>query len=191
MSGPKASVLGLFALLTGSISFAEPAAGQEAPADLAAHFQQICGTTSEAGPALPGNEITAAQAPAYFASDLERAEESRVVAIGDRFAMRALMPSSADPRHAVVLKCAIASGSTSFSEQVERLSALLSQAPVVDTWPEGRSSARFMGGGGPGFFVFGEADGWVTIYRMDVLMRNIDRRYLRRGARPAPRPSVN
>ncbi|HZF93345.1 MAG TPA: hypothetical protein VEZ20_00580 [Allosphingosinicella sp.] len=185
MSRPKAIAAGLFALL----AFAAPVAGQERPADLAVHFQQICGTTSEAGPALPGNDMAAAQAPAFFASDLRRAEQSRVVAIGDRFAMRALMPSSADPRHAAVLKCAVASGATSFSEQVERLSAMLSQTPVLGKTDQGFDTARFTAGTSA-FFIFGEADGWVSIYRMDILMRNIDRRYLKRGARRAPPPSV-
>ena len=185
MTARTAVAAGLFALF----ALTDPAAGQEPAADLATQFEQICGTTSEAGPALPGNDIAAALAPAFFASDLQRAEQSRVVAIGDRFAMRALMPSSADPQHAAVLKCAVAAPSTSFSAQVERLSAMLSQTPVVDKTDQGFDYARFRAGNSA-FFIHGEADGWVSIYKMDVLMRNIDRRYLRRGARRAPPPSV-
>jgi hypothetical protein len=180
---------GLWALAIASFFLAEAVGAQGPLPDLAGHFQQICGTTSEAGPNLPGNDIAAAAAPAFFASDLQRATESRVVTIGDRYAMRALIPSSADPEHAVLLKCAVASGSTSFSEQVARLSAMLSATADVGKTPQGSDFAQFRAGM-TSFLVFSEADGWVSIYKMDILMRNIDPRYLRRGARPAPVPSV-
>ena len=180
---------GLFALSIASIFLAEAARAQEPLPDLAGHFQQICGTTSEAGPNLPGNDIAAADAPGFFVGDLQRAEDSRVVTIGDRYAMRALIPSHADPQHAVLLKCAVAAGSTSFSEQVERLSAMLSATADVGKTAEGFDYAQFRAGA-TSFSVFGEPDGWVSIYRMDIMMRNIDPRYLRRGARPAPIPQA-
>jgi hypothetical protein len=180
---------GLLALSIASIFLAEAAGAQEPQPDLAGHFQQICGTTSEAGPSLPGNDIAAADAPGFFADDLRRAADSRVVAIGDRYAMRALVPSSADPEHAVLLKCAVAAGSTSFSEQVARLSAMLSATPDLGKTQQGFDYAQFRAGL-TAYSVYSEPDGWVSIYKMDIMMRNIDPRYLRRGAMPAPLPSV-
>jgi hypothetical protein len=160
------------------------AGAQEPLPDLAGQFQQICGTTGEAG-----SDIAAADAPGFFAGDLQRATESRVVRIGERYAMRALMPSSADPEHAVLLKCAVASGGTSFAEQVQRLSAMLSATPNIGKTPQGFDYAQF-NVGMTGYSVYGEPAGWVSVYRMDIMLRNIDRRYLRRGATPAPAPSV-
>ena len=180
---------GLLALSLASIFLAEAASAQEPLPDLAGHFQQICGTTSEAGPSLPGNDVAAADAPDFFAGDLQRAVESRVVTIGGRFAMRALVPSSADPEHAVFLKCAVASGSTSFSDQVARLSTMLSATPNLGKTPQGFDYAQFTVGM-TSFAIYSEPDGWISIYKMDIVMRNIPARYLRRGARPAPVPSV-
>jgi hypothetical protein len=181
--------LGLLALSIASAPLAEAARAEEPLPDLAGQFKQICGTTSEAGPSLPGADIAAADAPGFFAGDLRRAIESRVVKFGDLYAMRALVPSSADPQHAVLLKCAVASGSTSFSEQVERLSAMLSARPSLGKTAQGFDYAQFTAGM-TAFFVYGEPDGWVSIYKMEIMMRNIDRRYLKKGAKPVPVPSV-
>ena len=183
------NALGLLAVSIACVHLAEPAGAQEPLPDLAGHFQQICGTTSEAGPSLPGDDVAAADAPGFFAGDLGRAEESRVVKIGERYAMRALVPSSADPQHAILLKCAVASGPASFSEQVERLAAMLSKTPALGKTAQGFDYARFTAGP-TGFFVYGEPEGWVSIYKMDILMRNIPRKYLKKGATPAPVPSV-
>ena len=182
-------VFGLLTLSIASASLAQPARGQEPLPDLAGHFQQICGTTAEAGPSLPGDDVAAVDAPGFFAGDLQRAEESRVVKIGERYAMRALVPSSADPQHAIFLKCAVASGPASFSEQVERLAAMLSAKPDLGKTAQGFDSARFTAGL-TSFVVYGEPDGWVSIYKWDIMMRNIPRKYLKKGARPAPVPSV-
>jgi hypothetical protein len=181
--------LNLLALSIASIALASAAGAQEPPPSLAGQFQQICGTTGEAGPSLPGDDVAAADAPGFFAGDLRRATESRVVRIGDRYAMRALVPSSADPQHAVWLKCAVAAGPTSFSEEVDRLSAMLSAEPDLGKTVQGFDYARFSAGL-TGFSVHSEPDGWVSIYKMDILMRNIPRKYLKKGARPAPAPSV-
>jgi len=180
---------GLIALSIASLLVAAAASAQEPLPDLAGHFQQICGTTSEAGPSLPGSDIAAADAPGFFAGDLQRATDSRVVTIGDRYAMRALVPSSADPEHAVLLKCAVAARATSFSEQVARLSAMLSATPRLGKTQQGFDYAQFSAGM-IAYSVYSEPDGWVSVYKMEILMRNIDPRYLRRGARPAPLPSV-
>lgn len=182
------SGLGLLAFSIVSIS-PEAAGAQEPLPDLARQFQQVCGTTAEAGPALPGKDVAASDAPGFFAGDLRRATESRVVKIGDRYAMRALVPSSADPVHAVWLKCAVASGPASFSEEVGRISAMLSARPDVGKTAQDFDYARFTAGL-TSFSVHSEPDGWVSIYKMDLVMRNIPRKYLKKGARPAPAPSV-
>jgi hypothetical protein len=176
-------------LAVASLSLAEAAGAQEPLSSLAGQFQQICGTTAEAGPALPGGDVPVADAPGFFAGDLGRARESRVVKIGDRFAMRALVPSSADPQHAVWLKCAVASGPASFTEEVDRLSAMLSAKPSFGKTVQDFDYARFTQGM-TGFSVHSEPDGWVSIYKLDLLMQNIPRKYLKKGTKPAPAPSV-
>jgi hypothetical protein len=180
---------GLFACSVASIFLAQAGSAQQPTPDLAGHFQQVCGTTSEAGPDLPGTDVATADAPGFFVGELRRATDSRVVSIGDRYAMRALIPSSADPQHTMLVKCAVASRSTTFSEQVERLSAILSLTPTLGKTVQDFDYAQFRAGM-TSFAIYGEPDGWVSIYRMDILMRNIDPRYLRRGATPAPAPSV-
>jgi hypothetical protein len=181
--------LGFVALPVASMFLAGAAGAQEPPLSLAGQFQQICGTTAEAGPALPGEDVAAAQAPGFFAGDLGRATESRVVKTGDRYAMRALVPSSADAVHAVWLKCAVAAGPASFAEEVERLSAMLSSKPDMGKTAQDFDYARFTAGL-TSFTVHAEPEGWVSIYKMDLMMRNIPRKYLKKGARPAPAPSV-
>ena len=152
---------GLFAFSIAAIFLAEAASAQEPLPDLAGHFQQICGTTAEAGPSLPGNDIAAADAPGFSPAIFSGPLDSRVVAIGDRYAMRALVPSSADPQHAVLLKCAVASGATSCSEQVERLAAMLSATPNLGKTAQGFDYAQFRVGM-TSFAVYGEPDGWVS-----------------------------
>lgn len=182
--------LGLLALCVASASLSGTAGAQAPLPDLAGHFQQICGTTDAAAPALPGDDIAAADAPGFFAGDLRRATESRVVKIGDRYAMRALMPASADPAHAVILKCAVGAGSTSFPQQVDRLSAMLSTKPlIVAKTVQNFDYAQFMAGN-RSYTVFSEPEGWVSIFKMEIMMRNIPRKYLKKGAKPAPAPSV-
>jgi hypothetical protein len=179
----------LSALAAASILPSASAGAQEPPPGLARHFQQICGTTAEPGPSLPGEDIAAADAPGFFASDLARATESRVVKIGDRYAMRALVPSSADPQHAVFLKCSVAGKGSSFSETIDGLSEMLSAKPTLGKTAQGFDYAQFSAGT-TAFSVFGEPDEWVSVYKMDIMMTNIPRKYLKKGARPAPLPSV-
>jgi hypothetical protein len=182
---------GLGLLVLSSASFLSGTANAQGPLpDLAGHFQQICGTTDQAGPSLPGEDVAAADAPGFFARDLRQATQSRVVKIGDRYAMRALMPSSADPQNVVLVKCAVGSGSTSFSEQVDRLSAMLSAKPVMlAKTVQNFDYAQFIAGP-RSYTVYTEPDGWVSIYKMDILMQNIPRKYLKKGAKPAPLPSI-
>jgi hypothetical protein len=66
---------------------------------------------------------------------------------------------------------------------------MLSSTPVLGKTQQDFDYAQFRVGM-TSFAVYSEPDGWVSIYKMDIMMRNIDPRYLRRGARPAPLPSV-
>ncbi|HEX9965012.1 MAG TPA: hypothetical protein VGB04_08510 [Allosphingosinicella sp.] len=175
-------------LAVASLGLAEAGMAQESPS-LAGRFQQICGTGAEAGPALPGADVAAADAPGFFAGDLRRATQSRVVKLDNGYAMRALVPSSADPQHAVWLKCAVASGPASFSGEVDRLAAMLASKPSLGKTVQDFDYARFTAGL-TSFSVYAEPDGWVSIYKMDLMMQNIPRKYLKKGARPAPAPSV-
>ena len=179
----------LVALSAAAASYATVAYGQEELPGLASHFEQICGIKGEAGPRLPGDDVAVADAPGFFAGDLRRASESRVVKTGDRYAMRALVPSSFDPQHAMFLKCAVASGPASFAQEVESLSTMISAKARLGKTAQGFDYAQFTAGT-TAFSVHSEPDGWVSIYRMDILMRNIDRKYLKKGAKPAPAPSV-
>ena len=181
--------LGFLALSSASVLPAGAVGAEEPPLHLADQFKQVCGTTAEAGPALPGSDVAASDAPGFFAGDLRRTTESRVVKIGERYAMRALVPSSTDPERAVWLKCAVASRPASFAEEVGRISAMLSAKPDFGKTAQDFDYARFTAGL-TSFAVHSEPDGWVSIYKMDLLMRNIPRKYLKKGARPAPAPSV-
>ncbi|MEA3033976.1 MAG: hypothetical protein QOH86_1992 [Sphingomonadales bacterium] len=180
---------GLLALSAASALQAQPAGAEAPPSDLVAQFRQICGPVGEAGPSLPGNDVAASEAPGFFADDLRRAVESRVVKTGDRYAMRAIVPTDFDPQHAVFLKCAVAAQSTAFAEQVDRLSALLAAKPSLGKTGQGLDFAQFMVGTTI-FAVFSEPDGWVSIFKMELMMRNIDPKYLKKGAKPMPAPSV-
>jgi len=188
-TGSHAPAIAFLALLVAAIVPVEAAGAQEPSPDLTGRVKQICGTTAEAGPALPGTDIAAADAPGFFAGDLGRAVESRVVQTDGGYAMRALVPSSADPQHAVFLKCAVAARSASFPQQVDRLSAMLSATPRTGKTGQGFDYAQFAAGMTT-FIVYSEPDNWVSIFRMDILMRNIDPKYLKKGAKPAPAPSV-
>ena len=177
-----------FAPALAALGIASGAHAQPAPADLGAQFVDICGKGGEAGPALPGSDIAAAEAPAFFASDLHRATESRVVKTGDGYAMRGLIPSDFDPQHALLLKCAVAA-KAAFPAVVDRLAALIPDKPRLSKTDQGLDLAMFSSGASS-FAVFSEAGGWVSVYKMEILMRNVDPKYLKKGAKPAPVPSV-
>jgi hypothetical protein len=179
-----------FLALFGASALQAAAAGAETPpSDLVRQFRQICGSAGETGPTLPGNDVAAAEAPGFFADDLRRAVESRAVKFGDLYAMRAIVPTGFDPQHAVFLKCAVAAGSTSFSQQVDGLSTLLAAKPSLGKTGQGFDYAQYSVGT-TFFSVFSEPEGWVSIFKMELMMRNIDPKYLKKGATPAPAPSV-
>lgn len=178
---------GFTALAAAALQSTPVRAEEPAPA-LVEQFVQVCGTTQDAGPALPGTDVAAADAPGFFAGDLQRAEDSRVVKVGERYAMRALVPASADPQHAVFMKCALA-GPGAFSEQVDGLSARVPGKPTLGKTAQGFDYALFLDGA-TSFAVYAEPDGWVSMFKMDIMMRNIDRKYLKKGAKPQPIPPV-
>ncbi|HEX2763838.1 MAG TPA: hypothetical protein VHM92_08385 [Allosphingosinicella sp.] len=166
----------------------QPARATDPLPSLADQFKEICGAAGENGPALPGEDIAAADAPGFFAADLQRAEQARVVKLGGRYAMRALVPSSADPQHAILLKCAVAS-SAGFADEVARLSALLSAQPQIGKTGQGFDFAQFITGA-TSFSVYSEPEGWASIYKMDIMMRNVPKKYLKKGAKPQSLPPI-
>jgi hypothetical protein len=188
MSIRHAPAAALLALCVAAIFPVATASAQEPSPGLADRFSQICGTTAAAGPGLPGTDVASADAPGFFAADLRRATDSHVVKIDDVYAMRAIVPSDFDPQYAVFLKCAVASPAA-FAQQADRLSTILSAKPATGKTGQGFDYARFSAGTTT-FVVFGEADNWVSIYKIEIMMRNIDPKYLKRGAKPAPAPSV-
>jgi hypothetical protein len=66
---------------------------------------------------------------------------------------------------------------------------MLSTKPSLGKTVQDFDYARFSAGP-TSFSVYAEPDGWVSIYKMDLMMQNIPRKYLKKGARPAPAPSV-
>jgi hypothetical protein len=66
---------------------------------------------------------------------------------------------------------------------------MLSAKPDLGKTAQGFDYAQFTAGL-TGFYVYSEPDGWVSIYKWDIMMRNIDRKHLKKGAKSIPSPSV-
>jgi hypothetical protein len=163
------------------------AAAQDKSPPVVDQFAQICGIAEARTTPLPGNDVATSDAPTFFANDLRRAIDSRVVKVGEHYAMRAVVPSDFDPQHAVLVKCALGSGQASFSEVLRQLSERISAKPTTGKTVQEFDYAQFRQGT-TSFAVFSESNGWVSIYRMDVMMHNIDPRFLKKGAKPVPVP---
>jgi hypothetical protein len=178
------------ALALGLLAMAVTASGvsraQDAPPPPVDQFAQICGLKDRETQRLPGEDVAAGGAPALFTNDLNRATVSRVVRFGDRYAMRAIMPSSADPQHADVVKCVLAFEGASLDDMVGLLSTTLSAKPASHS----TADFAFLNLERDTFFVRRGPDRWVSIVRMDVLMKNIDPGYLKKGAKPVPGPII-
>lgn len=155
---------------------------------LSDQFLNLCVFGQGVAQQLPGTDVAIADAPFQLKYYAEPAIASRVVKIGGIFAMRALNPSRADPSHAIIIRCAV-TGSGSFGEEVNHLSEKLAVAPQSFKTLAGFDAALFQSDQ-KSFQVFAEADGSVSIFRIEIMMHNIDRKYLKKGAKPVPLPSV-
>ena len=174
-------IIGMSVFTLVSASAVDAQVGVPSPVD---QFAEICGTTNEGMARLPGEDIDVSRSPPAFKMDLQRASSSRVVKIGDRYALRAIIPSQIDPVHAVTVKCALAFGPASYSEEVQKLSAKLEKPSSAS----GNENVTTFYAGNSSFFVYRDADHQVSIYKINVLIRNIDSKQLKNGATPVPGP---
>ena len=166
------------------------AQGQETADSAVDRFFTICGGHGvSAVDRLPGESITSDETPRFFESDVRRSGTNhRLTRTDGGIAMRAVMQGDADPR-AIIVKCAFATDQTSYDTALAELAAAAGGKPY-ESGGEGESRrAMFMSADAP-FQIFEEADGWVSIYRMEILInaRGIDPDYLKEGAKPVPIP---
>jgi len=159
---------------------------------LVEQFFAICGGNGvEAQDRLPGLTVPLSDIPTYFEHDVQRSGENhRVTQFDGSYAMRAIMRAGMDP-NAILIKCAVASNLTNYDQALASLSSIAG-ATTRNVGAEGElRRAMFVASEAP-YQIFEEADGWVSIYRLDVMIsaRNIDPDYLREGAQPVPVPTA-
>lgn len=159
----------------------------EAPVSLTGQFIELCGSEEISQERLPGEDVQLADAPFQLAQYARNAISYRIVKVGDRFAMRSHSPSRADPIHALILRCALTGKESLLSDVVTGLSEVLGVAPVLTKTSGGFESASFRVGLRT-YTAYAEPDGWVSVFSMDIMMRNIDPRYLEKGATPVSIP---
>jgi hypothetical protein len=159
---------------------------QLAQTGLADRFMELCGSDQLSAARLPGEDVQLADAPFQLKYYAEGAISARVVRMGDQYAMRSQNPARGDPAHAVILRCAVTS-KAQFSDEVNRLSEKLAVKPELGKTGNGADYASFRSGL-RAFNVYAEKDEWVSIFSLDIVMRNIDPKYLKKGAKPTPVP---
>jgi len=181
-------------LLAGTIAaiLAEPAVPEKSleqvgSVSLSEQFLELCGSEQALTTKLPGEDVQPNDAPFQLKHYAERAISSRIVKIGERYAMRAHNPGRADPAHTVIIRCAITGVGSPFSDEVGKLTEKLAVTPSMAKTQDGFDSASFTLGL-RSFHVFAEQDGSVSIFSLDIVMRNIDPKYLKKGAKPVPIP---
>lgn len=157
------------------------------PTSLSDQFLELCGSEQAVIARLPGEDVQTADAPFQLKQYAESATNSRVVKIGERYAMRSHNPARADPVHALIIRCAVTGHGSLFSDEVEKLSKSLSATPNVSKTGSGFESASFRSGL-RSFQVFAEADGWVSVFSLDIVMHDIDPKYLKNGVKPLAIP---
>ena len=170
----------------------EPAAPDKsleytAPASLSEQFLDLCGSDQALTTKLPGEDVELANAPFQLRQYAEQAISSRIVKIGDRHAMRAQNAARADPVHAIVIRCGLTGSGAAFSDEVGKLTEKLATTPSISKTQGGLDAASFRSGV-RSFHVYAEPDGSVSIFSLDIMMRNIDPKYLKKGTKPVPLP---
>jgi hypothetical protein len=156
------------------------------PVGLAEQFVELCASDQLEVKRLPGEDIPLADAPFQLKFYAEGAISARIVKIGDRYAMRSQNPSRADPVHTIILRCAVTSKGQ-FPDEVSKLSEKLGLQPKLGKTGNGADYASYRAGLRT-FNVYSEQEGWVSIFSMDILMHNIDPKYLKKGTKPVPIP---
>jgi hypothetical protein len=183
----------LCAAISALLAFTTNGASAQASADpVVEQFFSVCGGNGvEAQDRLPGVTVAPSDIPAYFESDVQRSGENhRVTQIDGVYAMRAIMRAGADP-NAIVIKCAIASNLTGYDQALASLSAVAGTAPR-NLGGDGQLRRAMFAVANVPYQIFEEAEGWISIYRMDIMIsaRGIDPDYLREGAQPMPVPTA-
>ena len=173
-----------------AVGLAEPAVPEKSfeqvgSVSLSEQFLELCGSEQALATKLPGEDVLLNDAPFQLKQYAERAVSSRIVKIGERYAMRAHNPGRADPAHTLIIRCAITGSGSPFSDEVGKLTETLAVTPRMAKTQGGFDSASFTSGL-RSFHVFAEQDGSVSIFSLDIVMHNIDPKYLKKGAKPVP-----
>ena len=180
------SILGVMLIGVGA-TLAQAQDVQQSRVTISEQFFELCGTEQSLTTKLPGDDVPTADAPLQLKYYAEGAFSSRIVKIRDRFAMRSQNPGRADPVHSVILRCALTGNGSNFSDEVGRMSEKLAVEPSMGKTQGGFDSASFRVGQ-RSFVVFAEDNNWLSIFSMDIMMRNIDRKYIKKGAKPVAIP---
>lgn len=165
--------------------------GQEAlePVDL---FFAICGGNDvEATESLPGETVERAESPSYFESDLRRTEDYRVTKLENGYAMRAIMRSRVG-QNSIIIKCALSSNEITYDDAFIALSRTLGK-DLTEMGTEETGKRSMISSGSGAYQLFEERDGWLSLYRLEIMIsaRDIDPKYLKEGAQPVPIPQAN
>ena len=185
--------LALNGALSALLAFTASGASAQAIGDpLVNQFFAVCGGNgAEAQDRLPGSTVAPSDIPIYFEHDVLRSGDNhRVTQVDGTYAMRAIMRGGMDP-NSILIKCAVASNLTGYDQALASLSAVAGTAPR-NIGGEGQPRRAMYAAADAPYQIFEEADGWVSVYRMDVLIsaRGIDPDYLKEGAQPVPVPTA-
>ena len=167
-----------------------PVQAEEAEGTAVDRFLHLCGSKEIAAVgSLPGMTVSKENAPRYFGRDLARAGDNyRVTKMDDEYAMRAVL-SGAPGTGAILIKCALGTDKMSYDDALAQLAGVAGQEPMDIKMENAPRRAMFATMDAP-YQLFEESDGWISIYRMDILIsaEGIDPKYLKEGAEPVPVP---
>lgn len=167
-----------------------PAQAEEAEETAIDRFLYLCGSKdSEAVESLPGKTVSKKNAPRYFGRDLARSGDNhRVTKVDGEYAMRAVMPGAPGMR-TILIKCALGTDKMSYDDALAQLADVAGEKPMDIQTENTPRRAMFATMDAP-YQLFEESDGWISIYRMDILIsaEGIDPKYLKESAEPVPVP---
>ena len=167
-----------------------PAQAEGAEGTAVDRFLHLCGSKeSEAVESLPGKSVSKKKAPKYFERDLSRSGDNhRVTKVNGEYAMRAVM-SGAPGMGSILIKCALGTDKMSYDDALAQLAYVAGEEPMNIDMENTPRRAMFASMDAP-YQLFEERDGWISIYRMDILIsaEGIDPKYLKEGAEPVPVP---
>lgn len=169
-----------------------PAHAEDSEGSAVVRFLHMCGSKdNEALESLPGKTISKKNAPKYFGRDLARSGKNhRVTKVDGEYAMRAVMQGPAG-LGATLVKCALGTDKMSYDDALAQLVAVAGEEPMIIEMENLPRRAAFTSREAP-YQLFEERDGWISIYRMDILIsaEGVDPKYLKEGAEPVPIPDA-